>query len=107
MLGCMLQALAANGGCAWLMLWRHMSPGCSWQGTFPCCRGKHHSKFFLLQYETGLRFTLLTANLHHPDCCNKSQVSLLLGLPAELQISLQSSQDGGQVWGITSMPQLC
>eukprot|EP00891_Asterochloris_glomerata_P007719 jgi/Astpho2/7719/Aster-x1444 len=35
--------------------------------------GKHHSKFFLLQYETGLRFILLTANLHHPDCCNKSQ----------------------------------
>lgn len=77
-----------------LSVWRHMS-GCSWQGTFPCCRGKHHSKFFLLQYETGLRFILLTANLHHPDCCNKSQVSLLLGLPAVQQVSLQPGWETG------------
>ena len=93
MLCCMPQTLAMNGGCAALMAWRQSSSSpygaiclLGAVGTFSCCRGKHHSKFFLLQYETGLRFILLTANLHHPDCCNKSQVSLRLGLPAVQQI---------------------
>ena len=61
-------------------LWCHMLSGCNWHSTFPRCRGKHHSKFFLLQYATGLRFILLTANLHRPDCCNKSQVRSASGV---------------------------
>ena len=35
--------------------------------------GTHHSKFFILQYDRGLRVVIHTANLIYIDCNNKTQ----------------------------------
>jgi len=39
----------------------------------PIAFGTYHSKFFLVQYERGLRVIIHSANLIYPDCNNKTQ----------------------------------
>lgn len=39
----------------------------------PIPYGTHHSKFFLILYERGIRVAIHTANLLHRDCTYKTQ----------------------------------
>lgn len=53
--------------------------------------GTHHSKAFLLQYSTGLRVIIHTANLLYCDTNNKSQGLFYQDFPLKDAMSLQSS----------------
>ncbi len=43
------------------------------QPPLPIAYGTHHSKAFLLQYASGMRVVVHTANYIYADCNNKSQ----------------------------------
>jgi hypothetical protein len=57
---------------------------------FGCIRntGTHHSKYFLVEYEAGMRVIIHTANLIFCDCHNKSQGIWVQDFPRK--VSLQT-----------------
>lgn len=59
--------------------------------------GTHHSKAFILQYETGLRVIVHTANLIYPDCNNKTQGVWWQDFPPKDQHSPRSSTFEGEL----------
>ena len=53
--------------------------------------GTHHTKAFLLQYDTGLRIIVFTANALYPDCNNKSQALFYQDFPLKDELSPTTS----------------
>lgn len=53
--------------------------------------GTHHSKAFMLQYATGLRMIIHTANMVYPDVNNKSQAVFMQDFPRKDEKSPPSS----------------
>ena len=51
----------------------------------------HHTKAFLLQYDTGLRVIVFTANAIYPDCNNKSQALFFQDFPLKDECSPSTS----------------
>ena len=59
-----IKAVAASAGLANLVV--HAPP-------LPVQFGTYHSKAFMIEYESGVRVVVHTANLIYVDCNNKSQ----------------------------------
>jgi tyrosyl-DNA phosphodiesterase-1 len=59
-----MKAVAASAGLANLVV--HAPP-------LPVQFGTYHSKAFMIEYESGVRVVVHTANLIYVDCNNKSQ----------------------------------
>lgn len=59
-----IKAVAASAGLANLVV--HAPP-------LPVPFGTYHSKAFMIEYESGVRVVVHTANLIYVDCNNKSQ----------------------------------